>query len=335
MNVEGVSKDVSGFNGKYGLVSIIIVNYNTRDLLRTCLKSITTHNGGVNVEVIVVDNASRDGSIAMVELEFPAVKVIVNNLNAGFARANHDGIRVSHGDFILLQNPDTEILGDALRYSLDVFRRRPSAGIVGCRLLAPNRTLQRSTGSFPCLWKVFCEALFLDAIVNILKGRSRTDGSNEERVDYVSGAFLMIRREVIEAIGLLDDRFFMYSEEVDYCLRATMADYEVWFTPKGEVIHHWHGVSSLTARSRHWVLRSQLLFLLKHLHGPWKYLAVFLKFTGVCLRIPVYLFRGVFMLSRLEMQKALYSASALVKLLGAVPRYHPDRVSDSVKGYHA
>jgi GT2 family glycosyltransferase len=319
------------------LVSIIIVNYNTKDLLRTCLRSVYEQTHGLDFEIIVVDNASRDGSVEMLKEEFPLAKTLSNTANVGFARANNVGIRIARGDAILLLNPDTEILHGAIPETVRVLGDHPAAGIVGCRLLSPTRSVQQSAGSFPTLWNIFSEAMLLDSIIPKWSGRrsGSFDYSSETRVDYVSGAFFLIARGVLDSVGLLDEKFFMYSEEVDYCFRAKKAGYEVWFTPRGEVIHHWHGVSALSARSRHWVLRSQILFLLKHFHGPKKYSVVLLKFLGIGLRVVVYSLAGIVTLDKVQFKKAFYSAYAIGKLAVTVPRYHTTTITESAQAYHA
>ncbi len=216
--------------------SIIIVNYNTRDLLRSCLKSIRMDIHPLSLEIIVVDNHSSDGSTDMLRQEFPAVAVIENTDNLGFSKACNQGIRASRGRYIILLNSDTELLPDTLE-SLGrlLVQELPNsiAGIVGCRLMNPDGSLQYSTGNFPSLWSTIRD-MFRP---RHLRKYDLTGYDHAHDVDWVTGAFLLIRRSVVEDIGLLDERFFMYYEEVDWCLRARKRGWSVLYDPTTSIIH--------------------------------------------------------------------------------------------------
>lgn len=224
-------------------LSIIIVSHNTVALLRNSLLSVNGNFIGLPHEIIVVDNASRDGSVEMVALEFPHVTLIKNAGNLGFAAANNQGLCLARGAFVLLLNSDTEVRPGALQHCIAFFRAHPDAGIVGCKLLNVDGSVQPSCESFLTLPNLFCESFFLEKVFprSRLFARRTLSGFAYDRarqVDYVKGAFLMIRRRAFEDIGMLDERYFFYAEEMDWCYRARQKGWQVYFTPGGEVLHH-------------------------------------------------------------------------------------------------
>lgn len=280
------------------LLSVVVVSYNTKDLLNTCLRSIKHETKGIDFEVIVVDNASTDSSKDMLNREFPAIKTIFNPVNKGFAAANNQGILIASGDYLLLLNSDTEILDGAIQKTVHFVEKNREVAIVGCRLLNQDGTLQPSCRSFPTVWNIFTETFFL----YLLFKRTRLFGSyymtwfNYDRlqeVDVVIGAFMMIRRAVIDQVGLLDESYFMYSEETDFCLRARRKGYRTYFFPNADVIHV--GGGSIGDALQYFVQlhQSQVQFIRTHFRGFERHLALFLKNLGVALRIPVYFVIGL------------------------------------------
>ncbi|OHB54799.1 MAG: hypothetical protein A2Y12_04060 [Planctomycetes bacterium GWF2_42_9] len=223
-------------------ISIVIVSWNTREILRNCLDSIYKNRGDLEMEVIVVDNASGDRSAEMVREDFKDAIVIANRDNKGFAAGNNQGIAIARGEWILLLNSDTVVLGDALQKTLVYARANPRAGVVGCRILNVDMSLQRSCFKFPSILNMSLSASYLYKVF----GRSRFFGRermtwwdfNEARlVDCVCGAFMLIRSAAIQEVGLMDEGFFMYAEETDYCWRFSRARWEIRFCPDGEIIH--------------------------------------------------------------------------------------------------
>lgn len=224
-------------------LSIVIVNWNVRDLLRRCLQSIFDSTTGISFEVFVVDNASGDGSVDMVRSEFPAATVISNERNYGFARANNQAIQKSRGDFVLLLNPDTEMMGSTLGDLVRVARSHPGAGVIGCRFLNPDGTIQPSVRRFPRL---------IDQLVILLKLHHLfpnatlirrylaydLDPAREQFVEQVSGTFMCLSRAAIRTVGLLDERFFIWYEDVDYCKRTIAAGLKVLYTPLVSITNH-------------------------------------------------------------------------------------------------
>ncbi|MDZ7392974.1 MAG: glycosyltransferase family 2 protein [candidate division KSB1 bacterium] len=254
-------------------LSVIIPNYNTRGLLEGCLRSIFATCARLHVEVVVVDNASTDGSAAMVQSRFPQVRLVQNSQNVGFARAVNHGLNLASGEFLLLLNSDTEVKPGALEYCVEFLVRRPRAGAVGCRLVNPDGSLQPSCESFMSFAGIVWEAVFLDKLFpgSRLFGRMHLTYftyDREEQVDYVKGAFLMTRRQTLEDVGLLDERFFFYGEEMDWCYRARRKGWEVWFTPGATVVHYGGGSGDPVAPEIFVQLhKSRFLFYQKH-HPP-------------------------------------------------------------------
>lgn len=251
-------------------LSIIIVSWNTRDLLRDCLLSIYRETKAISFEIFVVDNASSDNTQVLVTKEFPQVKLIKNKENVGFARANNQAITESKAEYILLQNPDTVVLSGALDTMLDFMEKHPQVGVIGPKLLNADRTLQLSARSFPTLRTAFFESFYLYKLFphNKIIGKyymSHWDHNDTRQVDWISGACLMARRKAIEEVGLLDEQFFMFSEEVDWCFRIRKAGWKVYFLPQAQVIHF--RAKSVEPRSSRILIqlnKSSLLFFKKH-----------------------------------------------------------------------
>lgn len=230
-------------------LSIIIVSYNVKDLLRTCLSSIR-EDSLPDKEVIVVDNVSTDGSPDMVKTEFPEVRLIANSENLGFGRANNAGYNVSAGRNVLFLNPDTVVRDDALGTMTRYLDEHDDVGAVSCKLLNGDLTLQRSCRHFPGIFTTLVNYTGLSDRypASPVFGRNQMsywDYDDVREVDVVSGACIMIGRSLIEQIGLFDERFFMYSEEVDLCRRIRKAGKKIVFIPHAEIIH-WYGKSSET-----------------------------------------------------------------------------------------
>lgn len=250
--------------------SIVIVNWNTLDLLRDCLSSIYENLGSLDTEVIVVDNASKDGSQAMVKAEFPDTILIENRENKGFAAANNQALKIARGNYCLLLNSDTVILRDVLVQSVMYLDRNPEVGVMGCRVLNTDRSLQPTCSMFPTvlnillllsgLWKLPWPA-FLDRYQ-----MRRWDRRDERDVDVVSGCYLMVRRSAMLQIGLLDENFFFFGEETDWCTRFRAAGWKVRFAPVGEIIHH-GSVSARKLNHRRDLLLSNGLVRLHRKHN--------------------------------------------------------------------
>ena len=251
-------------------VSIIILSFNTKELLRNCLESLKD-----NQEIIVVDNGSTDGSPQMVEGEFPKVKLIKNQKNLGFGAGNNQALRQAQGEYILLLNSDTLVKNNAPLKMAEFLAKHPGVGVVGCKLLNPDGGPQPSAGPFPNLW-VSAIMLFAEHWLGDLV---RSSFAQTKEVDWVMGAALMIRREVIKKAGLMDEGIFMYMDEVEWCYRIKKAGFKVMFYPGAEIVHLFTG-SSKTGRQDPIlnIYRGLLYFYQKHYsHWQLKILKFMLK----------------------------------------------------------
>ena len=258
-------------------LSVVIVNWNVRELLRRCLRSVLASQrlSGLAAEVIVVDNASSDGSTEMVKEEFPEVRLIANEENLGFTKANNQGILASEGRYILLLNPDTEVIGDALGAMVEYMDAHPDVGALGPMLLNPDGSVQSSRRRFPTLATAFLESTVfqweLSRDNRVLRRYYVFDRPNDEvqEVDWVTGACILMRRRAIEEVGLLDEDFFMYSEELDWCRRAKERGWKVIYLPEAKVVHYGGKSSEQVVPFRHIQFqRSKIIYFRKH-YGLW------------------------------------------------------------------
>lgn len=224
-------------------VSIVIVNWNTRQLLLRCLQSILDHSGRRSVELIVVDNASADGSAGVVARRYPQVILVENQTNLGFAKANNLGIKRSRGDYVCLVNSDILVLDRSIDRMCDYMDRNPEAGLLGPRLLNADRSMQLSCKRFPTLLNYACESFGVNKLLphsRLFCGEHLRYFSHGKllRTEALVGAFLMVRRKALEEVGLLDEEFFIYGEEIDWARRFWASGWEVVFFPKAEVVHY-------------------------------------------------------------------------------------------------
>ncbi len=236
-------------------LSILIVNYNAAAVLERCLNSIRAHLASIPHEVCVVDNASSDGSPEILRRRFPETKLLVNPANRGFAAALNQGLRSTTGTYVLWLNPDTELLDNGLVTLLDYFESHPNIGILGPQMVNPDGARQLSVRSFPSYRTAFFHRYALLTRLFPENRYSRqylhSDWSSDavQAVDWISGACLLHRRAVSEKLGGLDERFFMYCEDVDFCLGARRAGWSTGYHPAARVLHH-IGVSSRQAAGR-------------------------------------------------------------------------------------
>lgn len=252
------------------MLSIIIVNWNVRDLLRDCLRSIDAGRGGLELEVIVVDSASADDSVDMVRAEFPWVRLIACDENVGFPRGNNLGLAEARGDYLLLLNPDTVVRGDALAVMRDFLAAHPAVGAVGPQLLNPDGTIQSSRRRFPNLATGFFESTWLQGLAPGLLRRyyalDLADNATAE-VDWLTGASIMVPRAVYERVGGLDEGYFMYSEELDWCRRIVAAGWRVVYHPAAQIIHHVGQSSDQAVTARHINFQRAKLRYYRKYHG--------------------------------------------------------------------
>jgi N-acetylglucosaminyl-diphospho-decaprenol L-rhamnosyltransferase len=293
-------------------LSIIIVSWNVRDLLRACLRSVlscqlavvsseafvpaklTTENCELTTETIVIDNASADGSAAMVAAEFPAVRLIANIENVGFTRGNNQALTVARGRQVFFLNPDTEVVGDALAEMVAYLDAHPEAGALGPELRYGDGSLQSSRRRFPTFTTALFESTPLawhwpanpwarryrmeDRASGIRDQGAGTRGHGEvtadslaptgQDVDWVVGAALLVRREIMEQIGGFDEGYFMYSEELDLCRRIKEAGWQIVYLPTAQIIHHEGKSSGQVVAARHIRFHTSKVRYFRKFHGP-------------------------------------------------------------------
>jgi hypothetical protein len=224
-------------------VSIIIVNWNTCDIIRDCLKSIYEQTCDITFEVIVVDNASSDSSVTMVRAEFPRLILIENTENRGFAAANNQGIAIANGRYNLLLNPDTVILDGAIQKSVIFAEQQPTCGVVGIRNDRPDGTLVKNCFQFASIQNMMISLFGLHRLFprNRFLGRERMtwwDYLTTRQVDVVAGCFMLVRREAIDLVGGMDEEYFMYGEEMDWCWQLQRAGWKTFYYPEARIMHY-------------------------------------------------------------------------------------------------
>lgn len=235
-------------------LSIVIVSWNARDYLAECLESLAHYCSHRSSEVIVVDNASTDGSGEMVARRFPEVNLIQNKSNLGFAKANNLGIGKSSGKYVCLINSDVKFVQDCFTPLTAYMQENPHVAMLGPQMLDSNLRVRRSTMRFPTVWNSMCRALGLDRIFKgsrFFGGQMVTDFDHTHTADVevLNGWFLMVRREALERVGLLDERFFMYGEDIDWCYRFHRAGLRTVFVAEARAVHY-GGASSANAPVR-------------------------------------------------------------------------------------
>jgi GT2 family glycosyltransferase len=286
-------------------LSIIIVNWNTLAMLRDCLASVYAGLGAgpgtgpgsalgdFAAEVIVVDNASEDGSAGMVAAEFPAARLVRNAANRGFAAANNQGLAIARGRHVLLLNSDTLVHGDVLQRSVAWLDAHGDVGAMGCRVLNTDGSVQLTCAMFP---SVLNQLLMASGLWKLRRPRFlgrffgrpfMTDWrrDSERAVDTISGCYLMVRRPVIEEVGVLDEAFFFFGEETDWCRRMRDAGWQLMFAPVGDITHH-GSVSARKLNHRRDVMLSGAIVRLHRKHG------------GVVAAVVAWVIVGFFNLSR-------------------------------------
>ncbi len=255
-------------------ISVVIVSRDTRDVLRSCLASVAAYADGLLIETIIVDNASTDGTAAMVRREFPRVTLLEAAENGGFARGNNLGIRRAAGQAVLLLNPDTELTPGALRTLWDALMADATIGVVGPRLLYPNDAVQPSRYRFPTLGSALVESTVLGEWWSAHPAIARytmADVSDTvaHDADWLMGACLLVRREVFDAVGLLDARLFLYSEEPEFCGRVHRAGWRVRYVPEAVVRHHEGASTGQAVPARQRAFAVSKAYLIGRQYGPW------------------------------------------------------------------
>jgi GT2 family glycosyltransferase len=279
------------------MLSIIIVNYKSSGDISVCLESIITFEKNYrDYEIIIVDNNSEDPGLADLKSKLSLIKVIYAEKNGGFAYGNNIGIKHASGDYILLLNPDTYITDNAIEKLYNRIKGDDKTGIIGPMLLFPDSSNQSYflPKSYLDLWKLFCERFYLYRVFKHIRFfnsyyRTYMDYSKECPVEQVSGAALLFRKNILDKTGLLDENYFMYFEESDFCLQAVRNDIAQFYYPESRIIHK-GGLDSESGweRSSTWYTDSFKYYFKKNFSKPVYYMSMILFAAGACLKSSIF-----------------------------------------------
>lgn len=281
-------------------VSILVVNYNTCQLTVDCLRSVYASKTEYRYEVILIDNNSSDDSVAVISEQFPQVRLIENNQNTGFAKANNQGMEIAQGRYILLLNSDTIVQADTLQTMVAFMDLNPVTGAAGCKVVLPDGSLDKACKrGFPTPSASFYYAFGLSRLFpnhprfNQYQLGHR-DPDQEYPVDCLVGAFMLVRRETVEQVGGLDEEFFMYGEDVDWCYRIKQAGWGIHYYPRTQIIH----VKGGSARKRPMKIiyefhRAMILFHRKHYRRKYNLFVNGAVYFGVGLKLLLALLSNV------------------------------------------
>lgn len=272
-------------------LSIIIVNYNTMDLLMQTIQSVINTSKNISYEIIVSDNNSTDGSIQMVKEKFPQVKLIENKANLGFPKGNNVAIKQSIGRYVLLLNSDTVVLDNCLLKCIEYMDIHKDIGVLGCKVVLRDGKLDHAckrgfpTPEASLFYVLKLNKLFPNNEKFSQYTLSHLDEDEINEVDSLMGAFMMLRKNVIDEVGLLDEEFFMYGEDIDWCFRIKQAGWKVVYYPEEKIIHY-KGSSSrkkpyMTLYEFH---RAMILFYNKHYKSKYNFIVTILVYLGVYIK---------------------------------------------------
>ena len=311
------------------ILSIIIVSYNVREFLEQAIRSIQKSTGSIEYEIIVVDNASSDGTVPYLRKQFSDIKIISNPDNVGFAKANNQAIKKSRGQYICLINPDTIVQEDTFAELLAFFENHPDAGCVGCKILNPDGSLQLACRrSYPTPWVAFTKIIGLAALFPKSRWFGRynltfLDPDQISRVEAISGSFMLVKRSVVRDVGGLDESFFMYGEDLDWCYRIKKAGYSIYYVPSTQIIH-FKGESSKKSpfQQRRLFYEAMRLFVKRHFHKTSALLPSWLLIAAI------YISSGFSYLSTLARRCTWPAVDFIVFTLSlslaVLLRFHPD-----------
>ena len=312
-------------------LSVVFLSYNTRDLTEQALRTVLDAAEGMEVEIFVVDNASHDGSADMVAEKFPAVKLLRNEDNVGFAAGNNVALRQVVGEYVLIINTDTIVRRDTLRALAGFLDEHPEVGACGCKILDPDGTLQLdSRRGFPSPMAAFCKMSGLSRLFPDHPSISRyhmtyLDPEQTAEVEVLSGSCMMVRKAAMDQVGLLDEDYFMYGEDIDWCYRIHKAGWKIFYVPTTEIIH-FRGESGRGAPLRILYRKSQAMsiFVNKHMTRRFRFFPLWLLQVGIALHG---IFRFVFKTFRATAMPLADAALVLCGLkLGLAVRYHQELV---------
>lgn len=278
-------------------LSIVIVSWRSKDYLKKCLYSIYYNLKNITFEIIVVDNGSKDGTADMIKINFPAVAFFYNNDNYGFSKANNQGIKHSRGKYVLILNPDTLIMNAAIQKLMMFLDKHVDIGAIGPKILNPDNSVQLTCArNFPTpLTEFFSTMIIFKKLSNYrIFGEyllAYWDHNNSRQVNALSGACMMIRRRTFDKIGLFDERYFMYAEDLDICYRIKKKGWKIWYLPEAQIIHYGGQSSSQAVEETYFRYYESMEFFYRKYYGCFSvifYKAVLFFYsccTNVCFRI--------------------------------------------------
>ena len=273
-------------------ISVIIVNYNTKNLLKECIDSIRNNVENISYEIIVVDNASQDGSADMVLSLFPDVKLIKNKINTGFGTANNIGVDIAKGKYIFLFNSDAILVSDTVSNLYRFLKKNRSYAMVGPRVVLPDMTRQpKICGELPTVFRIFNDTIFLSTLlpnISLFRGINTDTPSKETSLGWISGVCMLIRKEAFKSVGGFDERFFLYSEDMDLCRRIRDKGWEIAHIDDFPIIHKCGGSTKTDADTiRNSVLQQKyFLEMLTYMFSPFQMIIVrSIIFKGLILRV--------------------------------------------------
>ena len=300
-------------------LSIIIVNWNVKNLLKGCLNSIYYDSSYQDFEIILVDNDSNDGSAEMIKEEFPQVRLIENRVNVGFGKACNQGIKIAGGDYIFILNPDTLVKPHTLKNTISFMESNPTVGIGGCYVYCLDSTPQTSFYKFPTLLSYFSRMLSLFRILPRNKLTQKffweyTDNNIARSVDRVLGGAMVLRKEMVKQMVGFDEAYFLYAEELDLCYRAKLRGWEVAAIPHTEIIHyHQQSTSKNIKAATFHIYRSDFLFFKKFYPTYQIILLRYMQFCAIILR--TFIWSGVYIFSFSKKSVAKERLLGYIKLL--------------------
>lgn len=301
-------------------LSIIIVNWNTAEITSDCLSSIFENIKNISFEVIVIDNNSSDESVSLFKTKFPQVKLIENKTNSGFAAANNQGINISCSKYVLLLNSDTLLIDNSIENLIQTFHSNENISVIGCLVLNKNMTIQPSCSMFPSLINklIMITGLYKALPENKFFGRAQMTWFNYDRimeVDVVSGCFMLINKKAIQEVGLMDEGYFMYSEEVDWCYRFKKAGWKIFFNPAAKIIHL-GGASAAKLGSQRAKIKdaSTIKYMFKHWSKTKAFFGLLLMALFYFTRLPFVLFCYIIKRDSASKAKLANHTSGLISL---------------------
>lgn len=265
-------------------LSVIIITYKERELLKKCLQSVFASVTSYKYEVIVTDSNSQDGSVEMVQKDFPQAKVLDNKVNLGFSKGNNVAIKQAQGKYILLLNADTTVQIDTLELCVRYMEEHNDVGALGCKVLLPNGELDKACRrKFPNPANSF---LRLFGLAKYSDYNIHTPIDQEMEVDAIMGAYFLTRKSVIDEIGMLDEEFFMYGEDLDWCWRIKEAGHKIVYYPKAQITHYKYGASkSVPFRVIRWAHTAMKIFYRKHYAKKYPWIFNQVVYLGINVRM--------------------------------------------------